>query len=195
MLFMVPQATGRRAENGYTLVPLELPGGPAREDEPDEAALKRVVYDNLSLNCRFHAPGWTYTPSPRHAVDRRANTSGQLAPLAETRRMSPADPQGAQAPRAIVARIYRGELLGEPGPQSSAALWLTAAALRAIVRGAPLADALALLGTQNQSAAKLLPANSLLYLPSKYGERYLLRAAAKYGHDALFGEMSPHADQ
>src|SRR5262245_22677006 len=84
MLFIFSQPTRWRVEKGYALIPLELPGGPAHDDEPDDVAVKRVVRDHLRLDCRLLTSAWTYTPSPRHAVDRHAMTSGQIAPLAET---------------------------------------------------------------------------------------------------------------
>jgi hypothetical protein len=196
VLLVIPGATCWRAESGYTLVPLELPGGIAEESEADEQALARVVRVSLGVGCRLGATGWTYAPSARHAVDRAAAPRGRRAPLAETTRLLPAN-AGHPVPRPLVARIYRGELLAEPRPaMCAAALWLTPGALRAVVRGLPFNELRARTDVRwNALGGGQPPADALIYLPSEYGERYLLRAAAKYGAQALFGTDAVDEDE
>jgi hypothetical protein len=68
-------------------------------------------------------------------------------------------------------------------------LWLGPGALRAAVRGMPLADLLAMRSVEYEPSKQDTPPDDMLvFVPSEYGERYLLRVAAKYGPEAVFGE-------
>lgn len=90
--------------------------------------------------------------------------------------------------RAIV-RAYRAALSGEPqaGDGASGVLWLAPAALRLVMRGAALAELLALPTVAYQPARDVvLPDDAFVYAPAEYGERALLRIVAKYGPTALF---------
>lgn len=187
-LLLVPGRGRWRAETGCTLVPVELPGGLAREGEPDERALRRVARARLGVEVRLPHAGWSFGRSPEHAIDRRPVAPGRLAPLAEVTPANPAD--GAARPQPWVARVYRGEVLGSLRSRTCAgALWLTPAALRALVPGLPLVEVLARPDARWEPlGADPPPDDALAYLPSDYGERYLLRAAGKYGARAVFGE-------
>jgi len=75
-----------------------------------------------------------------------------------------------------------------PGDGHGGLLWLPFAPLRAVVRGLPLADVLAVGGVEFAPAPDPAPpADALIYLPNEYGERYLLRVVAKYGLRAISG--------
>jgi hypothetical protein len=55
------------------------------------------------------------------------------------------------------------------------------------VRGVPLGALLGLArGSARLAPGVSWPEEALVYLPAEYGERFLLRVAAKYGHHALF---------
>jgi hypothetical protein len=78
----------------------------------------------------------------------------------------------------------------------TAALWLTPAALRAVVRGLPLAELLGRADVRCQAlGGEQPPDDALAYMPSEQGERYLLRAAAKYGAPAIFGGDTLDTDE
>jgi hypothetical protein len=196
-LFLLPGPPRWHVESGYALVPVELPGGPVADGETDDDALRRLVRDQLNVEIRVLATEWTFAPSQQHVIDRRAADAGRVDPLAETRRFVPEDLESRPNLRPVVARIFRGEVVGQLASEAyGAALWLTPMALRAIVRGLPLAD----LVTRPDVALEPLggktpPDDALVFLPSEYGERYLLRAAAKYGARAVFGAEAADAGE
>lgn len=139
---------------------------------------------------------WTYGPSPRHAVDRAAAPEPAAAPFLRFERMLPQDDaagaSGAtrHAPQQIGIEVYRAALAEEMALDAqvcSALVWTPVEALRTLVAGMRLGDALALEGVEAHAApGSRLPDELLLYLPSDYGERHLTRIAAKYGSGALF---------
>lgn len=139
---------------------------------------------------------WTYGPSPRHAVDRAAAPEPAAAPFLRFERMLPQDDaagaSGAirHAPQQIGIEVYRAALAEEMALDAqvcSALVWTPVEALRTLVAGMRLGDALALEGVEAHAAPGLrLSDELLLYLPSDYGERHLTRIAAKYGSGALF---------
>ncbi|MGH2503441.1 MAG: hypothetical protein ACRDID_13125, partial [Ktedonobacterales bacterium] len=142
---------------------------------------------------------WTYGPSPRHAVDRAAALEPAAAPFLRFERMLPNDAQddadassGAtrRAPQQISIEVYRAALAEEftlDARVCAALVWTSVEALRTLVAGMRLGDALALDGVEARVApGARLPDDLLLYLPSDYGERHLARIAAKYGSGALF---------
>lgn len=195
-LFMLPGPVRWRAEAGYTLVPLELPGGAAHDEDSDEVALTREVGARLGADIRLLPTQWTYAPSAHHAIDRRPVPASTRAPLAETQRLALPDSSGRHAAHPVVTRVYRGEVSGTLNPLAdAAAIWLAPEAIRAVVRGLALADVLARPDVRWQRCGgDHLPEDSIVYLPSDYGERYLLRAAAKYGAQALFGRGDNRAE-
>ncbi|HEX6123357.1 MAG TPA: hypothetical protein VFY89_09360, partial [Ktedonobacterales bacterium] len=96
---------------------------------------------------------------------------------------------GTPTPRRVVIATYRVTLAGEPvtGAGSAGLLWLSLSALRQVVRGLPLGALFELAEGETRRAPEVVwPADALVYLPAEYGERFLLRVAAKYGHHALF---------
>ncbi|HZC06410.1 MAG TPA: hypothetical protein VE338_12305 [Ktedonobacterales bacterium] len=133
---------------------------------------------------------WTYGPSPQHAVDRALATDPGAAPFLRFERMAPKEPETVQPPRLIAIEVYRATTTGDAALDPaiiSALLWLPLAALRRIVSGARLGELLAMEDVLAERApGATLPQDALVYLPSEYGERHLLRIAAKYGESALY---------
>lgn len=183
-----------RDESGYTFVPLELPGGPAEPNESAERALQRIASARLGRSVRPLSSPWTYCPSATHAIDRRSATAGQLCPVLEIARAVPLTrDDSAPGLEPVVVRAYRASLTDATPLQRVSVLWLTPNALRAVVRGQPLGDLLALPDVRWQPAGETLPPDdALIYVPSEYGERYLLRAVAKYGWQAVIPEERAH---
>ena len=179
---------------GRQMARLEFPSAPHTTDAEPQAealALANRFYG------RFASPlpsRWTYGPSPRHAVD-RSPAALTTAPFLRSERMLPLDQEQGQPPRLVANEVYRATLAtsGAVSPDAldpqviAAILWLPLAALRPLVSGAPLDELRAMAGVQiEQAHGPRLPDDALLYLPSDYGERQLLRIAAKYGASALF---------
>jgi hypothetical protein len=105
--------------------------------------------------------------------------------------MLPMERETGKPPRLVAIEVYRAALaesVATLDPQTLAALvWLPLAALRYLVSGARLGDVLAMDAVIVERAqSERLPEEALVYLPSDYGERHLLRIAAKYGESALF---------
>ena len=179
-----------QVETGCTFVPLELPGSAARDGEGDLQALGRIARERLGPEVglvRVMAGRWVYGPSAAHAIDRRPASAGpEPQPLLELTRSLPVEDAGGITLRPVVVRAYRGAF---DGSLPSRLLWLGPGALRAAVRGMPLSDLLHMRSVEcelpDQDAP---PADALVFVPSEYGERYLLRVAAKYGPEAVFGE-------
>ena len=184
-----------RVESGYTFVPLELAGGAAHTDESDEAAVVRLSGERLGRRVRMVASAWTYATSARHAIDRRAvaSESGPW-PLVELIRATPGDDESRHTLRRVVVRVYRCDVLERERTLTAgdAVWWVSPAALRAAVRGAP-GDAL--LDRDDiecaDAAAHDIPENAMIYCPSEFAERYLLRVLAKYGEHIIGGEKAP----
>lgn len=187
---------------GRVMIPLGLPGaalsaatsaGPHVDPFAAALALGRRVFgpaiDPL--------PGqWTYGPSARHAIDRSPATEAH-APFLRLARLLAPDTDAPQPPSPLIIAVYRARLARDAHAAISTevargALWCPVGALRALVRGAAVGDALALPGVSLTLAeGEPPPDDALLYLPSDYGERHLLRIAAKYGEGALFAPKTP----
>lgn len=172
---------------GRLLAPLELP---ARAVSPEEDALNMALRLSSEVFGREASPlptRWTYGPSARHAIDRVAATTPEQAPFLRFERALPGDE--LLAPRVHTYEVFRASLIGaiQPNPRVTAGiLWLSVAALRQLVGGLALAELLALPEvTADYAESVLPPADALVYLPSEYGERLLVRVAAKYGEHAL----------
>jgi hypothetical protein len=177
-------------EIGCTLVPLELPGGALAGGEPVEAAAARLGTYHLGCQVRVRSSRWVYAPSDRHAVDRRPPLAGeQPAPLVLLSRLAPESGDGhPDGLMPVTVRILQTECVEEPrlSGRSTGVFELPLAAVRAVVRGVPLGEVLALAGVQAMLPSdNTLPDDAVLYLPSDYGERYLLRVVAKYGEQAI----------
>jgi hypothetical protein len=196
IVLLIAGADRWREESGYTFVPLELPGGPAEPAEPDERALQRIATARFGGPVRLLPGAWRYGPSQSHAIDRRpATDAGEPCPLLEITRALPEE-QDDLPPRLVpvVVRAYRGSLVGAGPLDTVSALWLAPDALRAAVRGLPLADLLARPDVLWRPASGDVhpPDDALIYVPSEYGERYLLRAVGKYGQHAVIPEEPTH---
>lgn len=164
------------------------PGGDAREQA---LTLSQTTYGRPAMP--LPTP-WTYGPSQRHAVDRQPAPDPATAPFLRCTRMLPQAGEIRAAPQFIAIEVYRAELVGDPRLDPSliaGVLWLPLAALRSITPGARVGDVLRQTGVQAQLADGVsLPEEGVLYLPADYGERYLLRLAAKYSESALFQALT-----
>jgi hypothetical protein len=188
-------------EPGATLIPLELPGGRLVPGVPLARAVSGIAERWLSVPAHIVPSATRYGPSARHAVDRSMSPAEPLAPEVSLTRMAPGERAESDL-RPVTMHIYRAALEGPdqdvvPGPWCAGLLWLTLDALRRVVRGLPLAELLAEADAGYQPAHdRAPPDDALIYLPSEYGERYLLRVAAKYGPEAIMEailQSSPNA--
>lgn len=198
-LCLAPQARWQDLY-GLRTARLELPGAAHTADAEPEVEALALGPAMLGARVAPLPTRWTFGPSPRHAVDRAAATEpADEAPFLRFERMLPNDAQddadassGAtrRAPQQIGIEVYRAALAEEftlDARVCAALVWTSVEALRTLVAGMRLGDALALDGVEAHAApGSRLPDDLLLYLPSDYGERHLARIAAKYGSGALF---------
>jgi hypothetical protein len=194
-----------RRELGATLVPLELPGGRIQPGAPIAPAVSALAGRWLAVPARILPSAAWYGPSTRHAVDRHLvdrypSAAEHPGPVVLFTRMAPDEREGSNL-HPVTVRIYRATLNGampdgampdgrepdaKPGTECAGLLWLTPGALRRVVRGVPLAELLAERDIGYQPAqGQAPPDDALIYLPSEYAERYLLRVVAKYGPEAV----------
>lgn len=200
-----------RADVGYTFMPLEWPGvalgdgiardltraeetiGPIPGAMEGEGAVAGIIDGiaraHLGQSARVCRGRWCYGASAAHAVDRRqAAPEGVPGPLLEVLRALPVGHTGMSALRPVVVRAYRGALAGPaaPGPGTAGLVWLSLDALRRAIGGMPLAELRALPGARCQMLEDAAAQDdAFIYVPGDYGERFLLRAAAKYGAEAV----------
>lgn len=191
-LCLAPEARWQDLYGLRTAV-LELPGATHTTDADPEAEALALGPARLGARVAPLPTRWTYGPSPRHAVDRAAAPEPVAAPFLRFERMLPQDDTvgaGRRAPQLIGIEVYRAALAEEmtlDARVGAAVVWTPVEALRTLVAGMRLADALALDGVEAHAApGTRLPDDLLLYLPSDYGERHLARIAAKYGSGAIF---------
>lgn len=200
MLLVVGGESRWRHDAGYVFAPLELPGGVYSENWAPEAAIAAIGWRWLGRPLHLLAADVTYGPSPAHAID-RLPMRDTPAPLLYLERLAPADPERGETVHRVAVEVFRatldervalGDVAGEAGvileprPECAGLLTLTWQALRQVVLGLPLADLLARDDVSLQLRPGVaLPAQTLIYLTSEYGERTLLRIAAKYGVQAL----------
>jgi hypothetical protein len=179
-----------RPSGASVLVPLGLPG------ELEVAGSVAGVDDALALATRtlggaleFIPSTWTYGPTAQHAVDRWPAASPD-APFIQFTRLDPPADVASTSPLAVITRVYLARLTGDlkPSPAlTSGVVWLPMSALRLAVGGLWLDDLLELEGVSLAPTAGVsLPAQALIYTPSDFGERQILRACAKYGEAILF---------
>ena len=188
-----------RHDSGYVFVPLELPGGAYPEGWAPEAALAAIGRRWLDRPLRALAADVTYGPSPTHAIDRLPMRDAP-APLLYLERLAPANTERGEGVHRVSVEVFRATIdtidksaaAGETGdalkpqPECAGLLLLSWQALRQVVRGLPLAELLAREDVTLQPRPGVaLPAQALIYLTGEYGERTLLRIAAKYGVWAL----------
>jgi hypothetical protein len=195
-LALAPQ-TRWRDLYGLLTLRLELPNAACLLGGDPQAvalALGHAVYGRSATPLLTR---WTYGPSQQHAVDRAPAVDAATAPFLRFERMLPMERATGQPPRLVAIAVYRAALADAAtlDPQTVAAiLWLPIAALRQVVAGAHVGELLALEDVSAECAQGVrLPENGLVYLPSDYGERHLLRIAAKYGEGALFDTPSVSA--
>jgi len=181
---------------GLRMLPLAFPGAPYHPGSPprEQALALSAAYGRPAIPM---PTGWTYGPSPRHAIDRQPAADPMTAPFLRLTRMLPRDDVANAAPRLIAIEVYRAELAGAPALDAQIAagvLWATLAALRALIPGAHVGDLLRQHGVRAQLADGVaLPEEGHFYLPADYGERFVTRLAAKYSEGALFGRASAGA--
>jgi hypothetical protein len=184
-----------QATPGYTLLPVEFPGATRGPGEtPAEAALE-LGMRTLGCPIRISSSQVVYGSSAARRIDRVSILPGEdPVPLLRVERMAPEEEEHGDGVvlRPVRLRTYLAATVGDakPRPELSGLLWLPTDALRGAVRGLPFAELLAYGGVRWQpSTRSALPENAFVYMPSEYGERFLLRALAKYGpHAVLQGE-------
>jgi hypothetical protein len=178
-----------RRDPGCVFVPLELPGGVFPVDVSPATALAEIGERWLGCPLRLTSASVTYGPSAIHAIY-RLPPRDPPAPLLALERIAPGDPERGRAVRRVTVEVFHAKVAeGVPlAPHGSCAglLLLSWRAVRLALRGLPLADLLAREDVSLQPrAGVLLPPEALIYLTAEYGERMLLRVAAKYGAQAL----------
>ena len=176
---------------GYTLLPIEFPGATLEGDETPDRASTATALGMQTLGCpvRLIASHTVYGPSATRHIARLPIQPGEdPAPLLRVERIAPEERADGVTLRPVILRAYRAAAVGavKPGSALAGVLWLPPGAMKRALRGLPFADLLALDGVRWQpNAGCALPENAFAYMPSEYGERFLLRALAKYGPDAV----------
>lgn len=193
ILFVVGGEDRWRYDPGCVFIPLELPGGVYPEESSPETTIGAIGERWFGRPLHVQSADVTYGPSPRHAID-RLPTRAAPAPLLFLERLAPADPDRGEGVRRVTVEVFRATVDGgdvasdalEPQHVCAGLLWLSWQALRQVVRGLPLADLLAREDVALRPCpGAALPSEALVYLTAEYGERTLLRVAAKYGEQAL----------
>lgn len=179
---------------GYVFMPAEIPG--ATLEGPDlDGALAALALRRFGRHARIQSSRYVYGPSAAHAIDRLPMAPGERpVPLLRLERGTPLDEmpaEGMPGLRRVEVRCYLARLEGEgalaPAPEVAGVLWVAPGALRSVMRGMPLAEVLTLRGVEWRPGSRLaLPEDAFVYVPAEYGERHLVRIAAKYGPSALF---------
>lgn len=182
---------------GYTLVPIELPGGPVEAGETPASALTRHCARLVGGVVRARSSRTTYGPSPAHRIDRvaRDNDEAPYPLLRYTRGMILGAEENTRVATAIISAYLAAEDdTPTPSERLAGLLWLTPEALRVAVRGAPFAEIGGLPGSAEWLAGAVhpLPDDAFIYVPGDFGERHLLRVIAKYGRRALESEGEEH---
>jgi hypothetical protein len=179
-----------RRDPGYVFIPLELPGGVFPANTPSDAAIAAIGERWLGCPLQVKSASVTYGSSAIHAID-RLPPRDPPAPLLFLERMAPGDPERGSGVRRVTVEVFHATTDGAEAaitPQDPCAglLALSWQALRQVVRGLPLADLLARDDVSlRYRPGVTLPLQTLIYLTAEYGERMLLRVAAKYGVQAL----------
>lgn len=185
-----------RAQPGYTLVPLELPGGPRRNGESARFAVARICREALGVEARMLTSRQIYGPTPTHRMDKLSDEAeGVPLPLLRFGRAVLYESSEGDRIRSLVVRAYLTRIHDNPifEPTTCGALWSSPEALGALLRGIPAAamDSLPRGVDWSQNPSCPLPPDAFFYVPSEYGERQLVRLIAKYGHGVLNGEEIP----
>jgi ADP-ribose pyrophosphatase YjhB (NUDIX family) len=184
-----------RAQPGYILVPLELPGGPWRDGETPEQAITRVCREALGVAARPLSSRQLYGPSARRRMDKLSAASEVFPlPLLRFERAVLRDDPAGERIVSTVTCAYLTRLDGEPSHSTMkltcGVLWSPPEALGALLRGVPFAETANLPhGVEWQANPdRPLPDDAFFFVPSEFGERQLARLIAKYGRSVLDGE-------
>lgn len=193
LVLMVHGPERWQATPGYTLLPVEFPGALLGADATLAEAASALGIRTLGYPIHIVSSRTMYGSSATRRIDRiDILPSEEPVPLLRVERMAPEEHEDGVVLRPVHVQTYLAVMTGgaESYPEHSGVLWLPPEALRIAVRGLPFAALLALEGVRWQpSIAWTLPENAFVYVPSEYGERFLLRALAKYGpHAVLQGE-------
>lgn len=177
----------------YTLIPLELPGGPPYAGEPLHRAVSRHCHATLGIHARPLTSRQLFGPSPAHRMDRLSpGTEKPPIPLLRFERpLVGAGSDGNQI-ESVVVRSYLARIEEDPlsTERTCGVLWSSPEAMSSLLRGVPFAE----IADLPRGAEWLpnptypLPADAFFYVPSEFGERHLVRLIAKYGRGALDGE-------
>ncbi|HEV8192914.1 MAG TPA: hypothetical protein VGP82_15725 [Ktedonobacterales bacterium] len=182
-----------QATSGYSLLPMEFPSAPLEPGETPSAAAAALGMRALGGLIRIVSSKTVYGPSAARRIDRLGLLPDEdPVPLLRIERMTPEEHGDDIVLRPVLLRAYLAATTGgvKPGPEFSGLLWLPPDVLRIAVRGLPFEELLAYKGVRWQASARSpFPENAFVYVPAEYGERFLLRALAKYGpHAVLQGE-------
>lgn len=179
---------------GYTLVPVELPGGSAHHLEPPSRAAARIAALELGVPIRTLASRSIYGPSRGNHLDRLSpGSEAEPWPLLRHERavlVGAAD--GSDERLATVeVRAYLAASAGEPtlGNLSAGLVWASPRGMLTLLRGVVASD---LISMSRHVAwwpnlALPLPDDAYLYVPADLGERFVTRIVAKYGRGVLEG--------
>lgn len=184
-----------RTQPGYTLVPLELPGGPRRVGEAPDQTVARVCREALGVEACPLSSRQLYGPSARRRMDKLSAASDEFPiPLLRFERAVLRDgPEGGRIISTVTC-AYLTRLDGEPAQTAMTltcgVLWSSPEALGALLRGVPFAETAGLPhGVEWQANPdRPLPEDAFFFVPSEFGERHLARLIAKYGRGVLNGE-------
>lgn len=178
-----------QATPGYTMIPVEFPGVTLQPDENLAEAASALAMRAFGRSIRIVSSQTVYGPSATRRIDRLDSLQGEdPMPVLRVERMTPEERADGVLLRPVMLRAYLTAITGgaDPCHAQNSLLWLPPEALRVAVRGLPFSELLALEGVRwRPSAQYTLPENAFVYVPSEYGERFLLRALAKYGPDAV----------
>lgn len=184
-----------RRLQAYTLAPIELPGGSVAAAMSLSASAAQIATRLLGRPAHALPSKHTYGRTSAHAIDRlNSFLPTDMPPLIYLERGLPDEQDATRPPGQVTISVYRGVLDGDPVPARTIAglLWLPLPALRQAVRGLPVADLCAMHGVVWRPAPQVnIPGDLFVYVPAEYGERYLLRVAAKYGAVAIFQDDEP----
>jgi hypothetical protein len=182
-----------QATPGYTMIPVEFPATVLETGETLTEAATALGIRGFGRPVGIVSSEATYGSSATRRIARLDIPSGEApVPLLLVERMAPEEHDDGVVLRPVHVRAYLAGIAdgADPHPELGGMLWLPPEALRAAVRGLPFSELLALEGVRWQPSEDWpLPENAFVYVPSEYGERFLLRALAKYGpHAVLQGE-------
>lgn len=186
-----------RSVPGYTLVPVELPGGTRNVGEPPEEAVARLCAHFLGASARTLSSRHIFGPSPTHRVDRLAKEIGPPPyPLLRFERAEFVSPEHGEERTSLVVRAFLAAIEDTPSFNEcvSGVLWSTPDMMLTLARGLPFEDIIQLpRGIEwLPNPTYSLPDDAFFYMPAEYGERHIVRIVAKYGRGILDGEDIKH---